>query len=209
MPEGKVSTLEDAHALATIFDRLGSELGMTVRAYPSDGSAPIGRGIGPALEARDVLQVLDCDPRAPEDLRAKAVLFAARILALDPGVGDIQRGEARALELLQSGAARRAMQAIIDTQGARRATPPPLHSYLVTADRPGSVQSVDARRISAIARLAGAPGDAYAGVDLACGRGEALPRGAVLYRIQAHDAGRLAQARAAAQSQPGVRFGPQ
>ncbi|MEY4214082.1 MAG: hypothetical protein RL458_2308, partial [Pseudomonadota bacterium] len=147
MPDGKVATLEDARALAATFDRLGAQLGMTVRAYPSDGSAPIGRGIGPALEVRDVLQVLSCDPLAPADLRAKAVLFAARILALDPDVGDVRRGELRALELLQSGAARRAMQAIIEAQGARpEAATPPLHSHPITADQGGRVLAIDARR---------------------------------------------------------------
>ena len=209
MPDGKVATLEDARALAATFDRLGAQLGMTVRAYPSDGSAPIGRGIGPALEVRDVLQVLSCDPLAPADLRAKAVLFAARILALDPDVGDVRRGELRALELLQSGAARRAMQAIIEAQGARpEAATPPLHSHPITADQGGRVLAIDARRISAIARLAGAPADPQAGVDLACGRGDTVARGALLFQLQTSQRDSLANALAAAQADPGIRLSP-
>ncbi len=209
MPHGKVATLEDARELAATFDRLGAQLGMTVRAYPSDGSAPIGRGIGPALEVRDVLRVLDCDPLAPADLRAKAVLFAARILALDPGVGDVRRGEIRALELLQSGAARQAMQAIIDAQGARPGPDAtPLHSHPITTDQAGQVLAIDARRISAIARLAGAPTDAHAGVDLACSRGDTVRRGALLFHVQARQRDRLAEALAAAQADPGIKLGP-
>ncbi|MFM8557738.1 MAG: phosphonate metabolism protein/1,5-bisphosphokinase (PRPP-forming) PhnN [Betaproteobacteria bacterium] len=92
MPGGKVASLHEAQAVAAMFDSLGTRLGMTVRAYPSDGAAPIGRGIGPALEVRDVLQVLEGDPRAPADLRDKALLFAARILALDPTIGDLAQG---------------------------------------------------------------------------------------------------------------------
>ena len=208
MPLGKVGTLEEARSLATVFERVGAALGMTVRAYPSDGSLPIGRGIGPALEARDVLQVLEADPQAPSDLRAKALLFAARILALDPAVGDTRRGEARALELLQSGAARRALQAIIDAQG-----PSPVskqhaaRSLPVTADRSGRILSVDARRISILARLAGAPADPSAGVDLACMPGDTVSAGSMLYRLQATDGTRLAEAVAAAHAEPGVRLG--
>lgn len=207
MPAGKVATLEEARALAATFDRLGTLLGMTVRAYPSDGSAPIGRGIGPALEVRDVLQVLACDPQAPADLRAKAVLFAARILALDPDVGDVRRGEVRALELLQSGAARRAMQAIIEAQGpqsAAKATP--LHLHPITTDQAGQVLAIDARRISAIARLAGAPADPHAGVDLACSRGDTMASGALLFRVQASQRNRLAEAVSAAEADPGIRL---
>ncbi len=208
MPGGKVGTLDEALQLAATFERLGEALGMTVRAYPSDGSLPIGRGIGPALEARDVLQVLEGDPQAPADLRAKALLFAARILALDPQVSDVRRGETRALELLRSGQARRTLQAIIDAQGpSPLQTRPPVQCRPVTADRSGRVLSVDARRISAIARLAGAPADPQAGIDLACNHGDAVGAETVLYRVQATDAGRLAEALAAAQADPGLRVG--
>jgi len=205
MPGGKVASLHEAQAVAEMFDSLGTRLGMTVRAYPSDGSAPIGRGIGPALEVRDVLQVLEGDPQAPADLRDKALLFAARILALDPTIGDLARGEARALELLASGQARRAMQAIIDAQGAApRASAASLALHPICAAQSGTVRAIDARRISTIARLAGAPADPHAGVDLACHLGEHLPANAPLYRVQATSAERLAAAVAAARAATGI-----
>lgn len=208
MPGGKVASLHEARAVAAMFDSLGTRLGMTVRAYPSDGSAPIGRGIGPALEVRDVLQVLEGDPQAPADLRDKALLFAARILALDPTIGDLAKGEARALELLASGEARRAMQAIIDAQGAApRASAASLALHPVCAAQSGTVRAIDARRISAIARLAGAPTDPNAGVDLACHLGDHLPANAPLYRVQATSAERLAAAVAAARADTGIRLG--
>jgi thymidine phosphorylase len=42
-----------------------------VEVHVSDGAQPVGRGIGPALEARDVLAVLQGDRAAPVDLRAR------------------------------------------------------------------------------------------------------------------------------------------
>ena len=52
----------------------------------TDGRQPIGRGIGPVLEARDVMQVLQSDPHAPSDLRQKALRLAGRVLEFDPDV---------------------------------------------------------------------------------------------------------------------------
>ena len=69
---GKVKNQSEAQELAQLFERVGAALGLTVKAFPTDGQAPIGRGIGPALEARDVLQVLEHDPQAPADLLEKS-----------------------------------------------------------------------------------------------------------------------------------------
>ena len=45
---------------------------------------PIGNGIGPVLEARDVMAVLTNDPDAPADLREKSLRLAAHLLESDP-----------------------------------------------------------------------------------------------------------------------------
>ena len=58
----------------------------------TDGSQPVGRGIGPALEARDVLAVLRCEPNAPQDLRQRAVALAGALLEL---AGAAPQGGAR------------------------------------------------------------------------------------------------------------------
>jgi thymidine phosphorylase len=76
----------------------------------------VGRGIGPALEARDVMQVLNNDPRAPVDLREKSLQLAGRILEFDPDVRGGQ-GYVVARDILDSGRALAKMQAIINAQG--------------------------------------------------------------------------------------------
>ena len=204
-PGGKVSSLQDAQALASVFEWLGARLGMTVRAHPTDGSAPIGRGIGPALEVRDVLQVLNGDPTAPADLREKSLFFASRIIALDPAMnGDEARAETRALALLQSGAARAALDAIVDAQGRRE--PPDASSLIhqdIAAARPGTIIHIRAQAISAIARTAGAPVDPLAGVDLLRRVGERVEPGDVLYRVQGRDRTRVERALAMSSSDPG------
>lgn len=207
-PGGKLKSREQAESLAAIFERLGAQLGMTVRAFPTDGSAPIGRGIGPALEVRDVLQVLACDPQAPADLRDKSLFFAARIIEMDPAVPGAREAEARARALLESGAARRAFETIIEAQGRRPAPDwSQVQQRAVRALQSGTVQQIDARAISAIARGAGAPADPLAGVDLVCRRGQSVARGDLLYWVQACDATRLEQAAEAAGRTPGIVIG--
>ena len=188
---GKVKTLQDASKLAELFESVGSALGMVVKAFPSDGSAPIGRGIGPALEARDVLQVLDNDPEAPADLLNKALFFAAQILALDPGVGSFENGHQLATELLRSGAARQRMNAIIQQQGAMPADLQTALQGEVRAERDGTVRAIHGGIISGIAREAGAPGLKIAGVDLKKSVGEKVQKGELLYLIQSSDAQHL------------------
>lgn len=207
MPAGKVASLGDARGMAQLFEAVGARLGLVVRAFPSDGSAPIGRGIGPALEVRDVLRVLDEHPEAPADLREKSLFFAGQILAFDPSVGSAARGLERARQILASGQARRALEAIIDAQG--RHAPPDenaIQTAPVLANTAGWVAQIDARRISAIARIAGAPADPLAGVDLCCGLGNPVAAGQELYRVHSCNRERLAQALEESRRVSGIRI---
>ncbi|MGA7980912.1 MAG: thymidine phosphorylase, partial [Chromatiaceae bacterium] len=61
-PTAKVRHQGDALRLRKLFEFVGDSLGMHLEVLLTDGSQPIGRGIGPVLETRDVLQVLSGDP---------------------------------------------------------------------------------------------------------------------------------------------------
>ncbi|MBT5107555.1 MAG: thymidine phosphorylase, partial [Rhodospirillaceae bacterium] len=94
---------------------------------------------------------------------------------------------ARALELLESGAALGAMNRIIDAQGRVETPPPPgALTYEVMAPRDGVVAAIDCFRIARIARLAGAPTDKGAGIDLLKKAGDRVTAGEPLYRLHAH-----------------------
>jgi thymidine phosphorylase len=200
---GKVKTAQDAMALAALFERIGASIGLVVKAFATDGNAPIGRGIGPALEARDVLQVLDNDPDAPADLLDKALFFASQILALDSRVGDVQAGLALAKHLLHSGAAKRSLEAIIAAQGAMPTLDGPVHQLAVHAPASGKVQAIHGSAISRIAREAGAPAIQQAGVDLKKSVGDAVRQGEVLYLIQSTAQDRLQAAQQVAEQHCG------
>ncbi|MGR7995199.1 phosphonate metabolism protein/1,5-bisphosphokinase (PRPP-forming) PhnN [Xanthobacter sp. ZOL 2024] len=205
-PRAKTHTYEEAHELVRLFETVGRGLGLVVEAHATDGSGPIGRGIGPALEVRDVLQVLEGHPDAPVDLREKALFFASRILAWDPQLG-LGKARARAEQLLASGAAREALDRIVGLQGRRAAPilPAPLVGE-VRATAAGEVRLIDGWRVGGIARRAGAPADKGAGVDLVAPVGGTVAAGDLLYRIHAGTETDLRAALADAHADAGYRL---
>lgn len=184
----KMADVNEAMHLRKLFEYVGGKLGMHLDILYSDGSRPVGRGIGPVLEARDVRAVLQLSKDAPKDLRDKSIRLAGQILEFDPDLRGGQ-GEARARELLDSGAAARKMDEICEAQGPSPCNVKPgalMHEALAPAD--GVIGAVDCLRIAMIARLAGAPTDPGAGIDLFKSVGDPVRKGEPLYRIHAEDA---------------------
>ena len=101
-PSAKIRDAPSALRLRKLFEYVASHLGISIDVMTSDGSRPIGRGVGPVLETHDVLKVLGNDPDAPRDLLDKSVALAGRLLEIDPEVRG-GRGEERA----RTGAVRR------------------------------------------------------------------------------------------------------
>ena len=188
-PYAKIKEDAVGRSLARLFEEVGAGVGLTVSARVSDGSAPIGRGVGPALEVRDVFQVLRGEPGAPADLREKALSYAADILNWDPALPSAQ-GRARAEDLLASGAALNAFERMIDAQGRTpHPSEPGPYTRDVLAPRSGVLQEYDCFAVAGLARAAGAPSDKSAGVDLLVTAGEAVTEGQPVLRVHAsHDA---------------------
>ncbi|MDC7788353.1 phosphonate metabolism protein/1,5-bisphosphokinase (PRPP-forming) PhnN [Rhodoplanes sp. TEM] len=184
-PRARIKSLAEATTLAQLFERVGAGLGLSVEAVPTDGTAPIGRGIGPALEARDVIRVLENDTAAPADLREKVLHFAGRIIAWDPAVGSREAARRRAEDLLGSGAAREALDRIVAAQGAREPIRPGRLTHTVVAPHAGVVTDIDGFAVAGIARVAGAPLDKSAGIDLRARVGDPVGKGEALFVIHA------------------------
>ncbi len=184
-PTAKVRRHRDALNLRKLFEYVGDRLGLHIEVALTDGRQPVGRGIGPVLEARDVMAVLGNDPAAPVDLRERSLQLAGRILEFDPDVRGGQ-GYAIARDILSSGRALARMRAIIKAQGA--ATVVRVAGALqheVCAERPGYVTAIDNLQMARIARAAGAPLDRGAGADLFKKLGDRVDLGEPLYRIHA------------------------
>ena len=194
-PTAKVRTLAAAKALGGLLVATGAALGLRLDVVEGDGTQPIGRGIGPALEARDVLAVLQRHTDAPSDLGERALVLAGRVIELG---GDLAPGTGYGIarQLLESGAAWRKFQAICDAQGGMREPPLARYAHEVVADSAGLVTSIDNRRLARVAKLSGAPKARAAGLTLHVRLGTRVRLGEPLYTLQAESPGELAYARA-------------
>ena len=206
MPVGPTAKVRSQAAAAALGERLaqvGAALGVNIRVHVSDGTQPVGRGIGPALEARDVLAVLRGEPTEPVDLRDRSLRLAAEVISFARGEDPVL-ARRTAETLLASGAAWRKFQEICEAQGGMRTPPRAALTHEVRAERNGTCLAIDNRRIARVAKLAGAPRVASAGVQLQVAVGEPVLRGQPLYRIHAEAPGELDYSLAYAAAQPDI-----
>ena len=78
----KIRSEAAAESLSASLLHVAGTFGLQARVLLTDGSQPVGRGIGPALEARDVVSVLKGQESAPQDLATRAVTLAGALLEL-------------------------------------------------------------------------------------------------------------------------------
>ena len=189
-PTAKVRSREAARRLGERLAKVGSTLGLNVRIVETDGIQPVGRGIGPALEARDVLAVIQRRPNEPTDLRDRALHLAGQLLELG-GRARLGDGLRLATETLQTGRAWGKLQAICEAQGGMRTPPSAEHLHPVVASFAGCVATMDNRRLAKVAKLAGAPKSPAAGIDLHVRLGDIVDAGQPLFTVHAQSRGEL------------------
>ena len=186
----KLRSKEDAHSLKENLETVAKAVGLKLKIIVSDGSQPVGRGIGPALEARDVLSVLRREPNAPQDLKEKALLFAGALIALS-GAKNSEGGTRAARELLESGKAYEKFISICNAQGGFKEPQTALYRHEVRANEGGIVTRIDNRKLAQLAKLTGAPNARTAGVDFLSPIGTSVAGGQVLYVLHAESKGGL------------------
>jgi thymidine phosphorylase len=209
-PTAKVRSYADAERLSVQLRSVGGAIGLDVMPVLTHGAQPIGRGIGPALEARDALAVLQGSPEGPADLRERALLLAGYLLEMG-AVAPAGCGEGMARAILEDGRAWTKFQAICEAQGGMRVPPTAAFTKAVLAPRSGHVHIVDNRRLGRVAKLAGAPHDPAAGLRLHVRLGEQVTRGQPLYTVHAAASGELEYALSYARASAdiiGIEDGP-
>ncbi|HBL93812.1 MAG TPA: thymidine phosphorylase [Hyphomonas sp.] len=192
-PTAKLRGTPEARALAQHMTIVAGGFGVKTKCVFSDGLQPVGRGIGPALEAWDVLRVLQGSKSAPPDLRQRAISLAGTALEL-AGHAKNDTGVAIAQEALASGSAWAKFQAICAAQGGLREPPRAAQTAPLTATHSGKVKIIDNRKLSRLAKLAGAPERPAAGLTLHKRLGDEVASGEPLVTIHAEAAGEIAYA---------------
>ena len=152
-PTAKVRSEAAANSLGTRLVHTAAALGLHLGIHRTDGTQPVGRGIGPALEAHDVLKVLRNAADAPADLRERALALSAALLDMAAG-SNAGTGLERARGVLDSGAALAKFLAICEAQGGFREPQRAAFTADVPATASGRIAAIDNRRLARIATSA-------------------------------------------------------
>jgi AMP phosphorylase len=189
----KVKTKDRAAKLKKRFEKIGKYLGMQVKVILTKGEEPIGQGIGPVLEAIDVMKVLKNEKDAPKDLIEKSLEMAGILLEMG-GAAKRNKGYKMAKLILESGKALKKMEEIIKLQG------PPNESIKLgkyklefASKKTGRVIQINNKLVSKIARIAGAPLDKQAGIYIHKKIGDNVKKGETLYTVYADSKTRIDQ----------------
>jgi len=190
----KMKTFDNAVALKKKFDFVAKHFKLNLRCLITKGEEPIGRGMGPVLEMRDVISVLRQDNERPLDLERKSVFLASEIISFLGMPRHLAFNQAK--ELLESEAAFQKFGEIIKAQGGNLSD---LDEKLklgkfkaeINAHKTGKITSIDGKKITSIARMAGCPADKSAGLFLQRRLGEQVKKGEPLFVIYAETKDKL------------------
>jgi putative thymidine phosphorylase len=168
----KIRHKADAELVVTKFKEIGEHFGIKIIPYINHANQPEGFGVGPYLEAVDVLRILEQDENRPLPLEEKALKISGMLLDLCFETDHSQRrGIDVAKELLRSGAALKKFQEIVHAQGGlRTVTSHTIKSHAYKVEIPhsqsGKIKQVQNYNLNAIAKVLGAPSDKFAGIYL-------------------------------------------
>jgi len=183
IPIGKTMKIiheKDAQVVAHKFQMLGRKFGMKVIVTINKTYEPAGTGVGPALEARDVLRVLEQTADRPLALEERALYLAGTLLDLCYKEAQTKKsGMEEAQKILTSGAALQKFKDIVRAQGGSdhisSSTMKLMNKkHTIYSTQTGYVKEINNHNLNSIAKMLGAPIDKYAGIVLLKKRGDVV-----------------------------------
>ena len=196
IPYGKTAKVTKSRALKLKkkFEIIGKHFKRNLKVVLTDGSQPIGRGVGPVLELIDVIKILNPKEKGPKDLEEKSIFLAAQLLEMTKKVKK-GKGIGLAEEILYSGKAFKKFKEIIKAQEGKLIELK-LSEYKkdILAKKNGKIKEIDNKKINLLARSAGCPADKYAGLDLNKKVGEIVKKGESIITIYSQSKPRLEEA---------------
>ncbi len=183
-----------AQGLKRKFEKLGKYFHKKLKVVLTDGSQPIGNGIGPALELVDVLKVLDLKEKSPKDLEKKSLFLAGELLEMTSKAKK-GKGIEMAKEILYSGKAFKKFKQIIKAQnGQLKDIAPAKFKKNILSKKSGKIYEIDNKKINSLARIAGCPVDKFSGLYLYFHVGDKVKKREKLLTIYSESRTRLKHA---------------
>ena len=194
----KVHSMEDALELKKKFEYVGKRFGMKMKVEITDAKQPIGAGIGPTLQTREVLRVLEQHPKRPIDLENKALYLASKLVEL---TGYAKKSDSLRIvtEQLRLGNALKKMKEIIKAQGGD----PKIGceeirlgsvKYDFKAASDGIVKNIDMKFLNTIVRTLGCPIEETAGIYLHKKLNDFVEKGDKIFTMYTESENRLKDA---------------
>src|SRR4030042_5655609 len=193
IPYGKTAKVkrEKALHLKRKFEALGRHFNKVLKVVLTKGEEPIGNGIGPSLEMRDIIKVLGQEKNRPLDLEKKSLFLAGQIFEMTKKAkkGD---GVGLAENILNSGKAFAKFKQIIKAQkGNLDRLKYAKFKQDIFAKKSGTIKEIDNKKTTLLARIAGCPMDKSAGLYLYKHVKDKLSKGEKLLTIYAESKPRL------------------
>ena len=186
-------TKRKAEQLRIKFFHLAKKFDLKLNVVLTDGNEPIGRGIGPALEIKGIIDVLQRN-NPPKDLENKSVMLAGKLLELS-GKAKKGKGIKMAQKILDSGKALKKFEQIIKAQkGDLKKIPKPRFSHNIIAKKRIKIKHLDNKLINRLARYAGSPEDKTAGLYLHTKKGHITKKGETIISIYSNSKEKLEHA---------------
>jgi AMP phosphorylase len=188
-PSAKVNK-KQAISLKEKFLTLGKIFGLHLKVILTNGTEPIGNGIGPTLEMIDILKILRRED-GPVDLEEKSIELAAILLELS---GKVKKGKGKqyAASILDSGLAFKKFKEIILAQkGHIIDLHPGDYFNNILATNKSRIKHIDNKLLNSLARFAGCPEDKRAGVYIYKKAGSYVQKGEKILTIYAESGEKL------------------
>lgn len=166
---GKMQTLSQAKSLGKKFKSIAKHFNVKVKPIYTHGIEPIGNGIGPILEMKDILSVLKNEATCPKDLKEKSILLAGTLMSMC----GIFFAKSKARKILESGCAYKKFKEIINVQNKsndfdKRVSKLKLAKYQkeIYANKSGKIVEINNSKINSMCRVLGTPETNSAGAYL-------------------------------------------
>ncbi|MFA5769994.1 MAG: thymidine phosphorylase [Patescibacteria group bacterium] len=208
----KIHRFSEGENVARKFENLARRFGIKVICDVNETLEPAGRGIGPILEVRDVLYVLEQKTDRPLRLEAKSLRLAGELLDLCYKEKDIdKKGDDEARKILESGTALKKFQEIVKAQGGiHKISSDTLtlakNKFDFHSSVSGKIKDINNHNLNTIARILGSPDDKKAGIYLLKKLDHSVNKNEVIFTLYSDDKYRLKEAEVTLKNLPIFRI---